>query len=101
MPLLAPVDLRCESLAEPLGIDTPKPRLSWLPASPERGERQTGYAVLVSSARELSEKAIGDFWDSGEVDSERTVQVEYRGDPLLSGTRYFWRVRWRNRSGDW
>jgi alpha-L-rhamnosidase len=98
---LAPVDLRCESLADPLGIDAPKPRLSWLPASPERGQGQTGYAVLVSSARELSDKGIGDFWDSGEVDGERPFQVEYRGDPLLSCTRYFWRVRWRDRSGDW
>jgi alpha-L-rhamnosidase len=98
---LAPVDLRVESLSEPLGIDNPKPRFSWLHVSPERGTSQTGYSILVSSARELCEREIGDFWESGPVDGERSFLVEYQGEPLLSCTRYFWCVRWRdNKSGE-
>jgi len=96
---LPPVDLKCESLSEPLGVDTAKPRFSWLPVSPHRGEAQTGYAILISSARELCERDIGDLWDSSLVEDERAFQVEYKGEPLLSCTRYFWRVRWRDRSG--
>jgi alpha-L-rhamnosidase len=96
----APVDLRVESLSEPLGIDNPKPRFSWLPMSPERGDAQTGYSLLVSSARELCQREIGDFWESGLVDGERSFLVEYGGEPLLSCTRYFWCVRWRDKSGD-
>ena len=35
--------LRCEYLADPLGIDVEKPRLSWVVESAKRGERQTAY----------------------------------------------------------
>jgi len=96
---LPPVDLKCESLVEPLGVDAAKPRLSWLPMSPGRDERQTGYAILVSSALELCQREIGDFWESGPVDGDRPYNLEYQGDPLLSCTRYFWRVRWRDKDG--
>jgi alpha-L-rhamnosidase len=96
---LPPVDLRCESLTEPLGMDTPKPRLSWRLVSPDRDERQTGYSILVSSAMELCLREIGDFWESGPLDGERSFQIEYGGEPLHSCTRYFWRVRWRDKSG--
>jgi alpha-L-rhamnosidase len=96
---LPPLDLRCESLIEPLGVDLPKPRFSWLPTSIGRDERQTGFSILVSSARELSLKEIGDFWESGPLEGERSFHVEYQGDPLLSCTRYIWRVRWRDKSG--
>jgi alpha-L-rhamnosidase len=96
---LPPVDLKCESLVEPLGVDAAKPRLSWLPMSPGRDERQTGYAILVSSALELCQREIGDFWESGPADGDRPYNVEYQGDPLLSCTRYFWRVRWRDKDG--
>ena len=96
---LPPVDLRCESLLEPLGVDVPRPRFSWLHVSPDRDERQTGFSILVSSARELCQREIGDFWESGPLEGDRSFHVEYQGDPLLSCTRYFWRVRWRDKSG--
>src|SRR5512139_3298634 len=40
--------LRCESLDDPLGVDTPRPRLSWAMeaagrAPAARGQRQTAY----------------------------------------------------------
>jgi alpha-L-rhamnosidase len=91
--------LRCESLSEPLGVDSPRPRFSWLLVGPDRDERQTGYSVLVSSALELCQKEIGDFWESGPLDGERSFNVEYQGEPLQSCTRYYWRVRWRDKSG--
>jgi len=96
---LPPLDLKCESLAGPLGVDTPKPRFSWLHVSPERDVRQTGFSILVSSAQELCRKEIGDFWESGQLEGESSFNVEYQGDPLLSCTRYYWRVRWRDKSG--
>ena len=99
MPPLPPVDLRCESLLEPLGVDVPRPRFSWLHVSPDRDEHQTGFSILVSSARELCQREIGDFWESGPLEGDRSFHVEYQGDPFLSCTRYFWRVRWRDKSG--
>ena len=48
-----PTDLRCEYLKDPLGIDTPHPRLSWI-LQPDnrapRGQRQTAYEILVATA---------------------------------------------------
>ena len=99
MPPLPPIELRCESLPEPLGIDAPSPRFSWLPPATARGERQTGWSIIVSSARELCEREHGDFWESGPRDGDGFHNVGYGGDPLLSCTRYFWRVRWRDKDG--
>ncbi|MCJ7487983.1 MAG: alpha-L-rhamnosidase, partial [Candidatus Aminicenantes bacterium] len=94
-----PVRLRCEYLAEPLGVDTLTPRISWLVESPTRGDFQKAFQVLVASARELLQGDIGDFWDTGMIDAEKTANVEYRGEALQSCTRYFWKVRWWNREG--
>ena len=86
-------DLRCESLENPLGIDTTEPRLSWILLSHERGERQTGYQILVASSRENLKANRGDLWDSGKVDSGQSIQVSYAGKPLESNAQCFWKVR--------
>src|ERR1051325_1089392 len=46
---LSAVGLRCEYLESPLGLDEPRPRLSWCIESSERGEKQTAYEILVAS----------------------------------------------------
>ena len=94
-----PVRLRCEYLTEPLGVDTPTPRFSWLVKSPTRGDRPKTCHVLVSSAHDLLQSDIGDFWDTGMIDSEQTPSLEYRGEMLQSCARYFWKVRWWDREG--
>jgi len=94
-----PVHLRCEYRTEPLGLDTPAPRLSWLLESPVRGDRPKGCQVLVSSARELLRSDIGDFWDTGMIDANATPGLEYAGETLQSCARYFWKVRWWDREG--
>ena len=50
---LSLIDLRCEYRKDPLGIDIPRPRLSWAPASDRRGQRQTAYRILVASTPEM------------------------------------------------
>jgi len=105
--LLAPVaflhaaevaNLRCEYLKDPLGIDVPKPRLSWVmedggQKTEDRGRKQTAYQILVASTPELLAKDKGDLWDSGKVEGDQSIQVEYVGKPLTSGMRCFWKVR--------
>src|SRR5580765_7597824 len=44
-----PVALRCEYLQSPLGLDEPRPRLTWRVESSERGEKQTAYQIIVAS----------------------------------------------------
>ena len=93
-------NLRCEYLTDPLGIDVEKPRLSWRIESARRGECQSAYQVLVASIPELPAKDQGDFWDSGKVESDQSVHVEYAGKPLASRMRYHWKVRVWNRDGE-
>ena len=70
--------LRCEYQQNPIGIDVPTPRLSWMLDS----DRQVAYQVIVD-----------EDWDSGQVMSDQSVGIEYAGKPLVSGTRYSWKVR--------
>ena len=78
--------LRVEYLSNPLGIDAPRPRLSWRLTSAARNTVQGAYQIQVTrnGAR---------VWDSGRVGSDASVFVSYAGPPLESRTRYVWRVR--------
>jgi alpha-L-rhamnosidase len=95
-----PVSLRCNHLVDPIGVHDARPRLSWrLEAGGRRGARQTAYRVLVSSARD----GAPDLWDSGRVESDATLAIDYEGKALASRSRAWWRVQvWdeRNRRGE-
>jgi alpha-L-rhamnosidase len=86
-------DLKVEHLDHPLGIDAAVPRLAWQLASHERGQTQTAYQVLVASSEPELARNRGDVWDSGRVQSDRSIDVPYGGPPLRSGRRYRWKVR--------
>lgn len=91
------VNLRCEYLEDPLGIDAAKPRLSWVMDAPQskitRSVRQTAYQVLVASSPELLAKDKGDLWDSGKKVSDQSVLIEYEGTSLKSSDACHWKVR--------
>ena len=76
--------LRCEYLRDPLGIDAPQPRLSWVFDSGQRGQRQTAYRCWWPSSPEVLQQDQGDLWESGKVASDQTAQVVYAGKPLGS-----------------
>ena len=96
--------LRCEYLANPLGIDVEKPRLSWISAESARGWRQTAYRILAASSPANLNRDTGDLWDSGKVASGQSTWVLYAGKPLTYGLRVYWKVRvWdgANRPSPW
>jgi len=96
--------LRCERLENPLGIDARKPRLSWMVESRERNQRQTAYRVLVASSKAKLRADQGDMWDSGKVESDRSIHVRYAGKALASHGECFWKVRvWdaKGEASDW
>ncbi|MEU1482964.1 alpha-L-rhamnosidase [Streptomyces sp. NPDC005752] len=80
-----------EYVHRPLGLDTPRPRLSWPVASDSPGTAQAAYQVRVATAA----GGLGnpDVWDSGKIESAQSVLVPYAGPALVSRTRYFWSVR--------
>jgi len=86
-------NLRCEMLVNPLGIDIREPRLSWQLSSDQRNVQQTGYQIMVSSSKEKLQKDDGDIWNSGKQNSSQSIHVNYTGKPLLSATKYFWKVK--------
>src|SRR5437016_735838 len=92
---LKPVQLRCEYLVDPIGIDEMHPRLTWLLASDpgRRGRRQTAYQILVTSHAKPRTKPGDALWDSRKVTSDRTANIEYNGRPLSSRQVCFWRVK--------
>ncbi len=99
-----PFDLRCEMLSNPLGIDLPRPRLSWKLDSQERDQMQTAYWILVASAPETLAQDRGNVWDSGKVLSSQSAWIPYQGLPLASGRVYYWKVKvWdkKNRASEW
>ncbi len=100
--VLRPMDLRCEYRANPLGLDTLAPRLSWKLAAADptaRGLGQSSYQILVASSEALLTRNQGDLWDSGRVSADRSIQVPYAGKALSSGELVWWKVRvWDNDS---
>lgn len=95
---LRAADLRTEYRVDPLGIGTPKPRLSWVLESEARGCIQSGYRILVADSERLLARGEGNLWDSGRVPSAETVNIVYAGSPLRSGQRGFWKVQvWDNK----
>ena len=94
--LSAPKALRCEYMIDPLGIDVARPRLSWVLTARDagsRGVRQTAYQVVVASSPALLAREKADLWDSGKVPSDRSIQIEYCGQPMKSSEECCWRVR--------
>ncbi len=89
-----PLELRCENLCNPLGIDRPQPRLSWRLAPGARGLAQAAYQVVVTA--DDPAETPGDektLWDSGKVTSDQSSFVPYGGPPLSPSTRCHWKVR--------
>ncbi|WP_325176593.1 glycoside hydrolase family 78 protein [Paenibacillus alkalitolerans] len=93
------VRLLTEYEEKPHGIDARHPRLCWIMESENRSSMQTAYRVLVSSCRQSLDRDEADMWDSGRVESDRSVHVRYEGKPLESGKCYFWKVRVWDKDG--
>jgi len=82
-----------EYKVDPVGIDVAQPRLTWQLRSEQRGTVQMAYQVQVTATSDALLAGRDLIWDSGRVDSDRSVQVAYAGPMLKSGQRYHWRVR--------
>jgi alpha-L-rhamnosidase len=94
-----PEKLQCESLSEPLGMDTEHPILSWQLRDPRDGARQTAYQIEVASSPQNLTTGKADIWDSGKVESDNSRGVVYAGPALQPSKRYFWRVLVWDRDG--
>lgn len=81
------INLKCEYLINPIGIDIQNPRLMW---NCDGGIKQTAYRIVAKS----DEKTV---WDSGKVNSS-SMYAEYPRK-LKSRERVEWTVTLRDENG--
>ena len=89
-----PVKLKVgEGFVNPLGYYENEPRFSWkLPSIDSGSLTQSAYQIqLATSLKQL--RSSPDKWDSGKIVSSSTSWVTYKGHPLRSREKVFWRVR--------
>ena len=96
-------NLRVENMDCPIGLQTATPHFSWQIEADENDVHQTGYRVLVASSKEKLDKGNGDLWDSWGVASDEQLWIVYRGKPLRSNQRAYWKVKVYTNKGesDW
>ncbi len=83
------IRLQTEYLKEPMGIDIPRPRLSW---NCEGGVKQTAYQIIAKVSGET-------VWDSGKVASSSMTHIPYEGKALKSRERVNWSVKLWDENG--
>lgn len=88
----APVNLKCEHLVDPLGIDVPEPRLSWQLNGSGHNVAQTAYQIEIATDANALTQGKATVWNTGKVLSD-AILVSYKGMTLQSFTTYFWRVK--------
>lgn len=77
------LEVTCEYLTDPMGIQNPRPRFAW---KAKEDSRQISYRVQVWD----EEGAL--MWDSGVKNSSKSVAVAYEGQELKSRSLYHWQV---------
>jgi len=87
-------DIRVDDLVNPVGIDNTAPVFSWKMQSDVIGQKQTAYQIVVKDGEET-------FWDSGKMESDKSVGIQYAGDKALkSSTEYTWTVTVWDKDGN-
>ncbi|WP_035154864.1 alpha-L-rhamnosidase [Cohnella thermotolerans] len=82
--------LTCEYRTGLLGTDVRIPRFGWKLISEMRGTVQRAYRIQVAGPDANFEEPL---WDSGRVESDRSIHIPYGGPDLRSRTRYHYRVK--------
>lgn len=93
-----PVQLTCENLVNPLGVDRANPRLRWRLEDNRNGALQRGYQIIVSTDSLSLVKETKVFWDSGKKLSS-SMLISYDGPTLQPQTTYYWKVKIWDKDG--
>ncbi|MFH0758652.1 MAG: glycoside hydrolase family 78 protein [Bacteroidota bacterium] len=95
----AVVSLKTDYLTNPMGIDNPDPRLSWIIRSGQMNTMQDSYEIRAALSDKDVARGRNLLWESGKVESSQSVHVRYGGPPLNSFQRVYWQVRIRDNHG--
>jgi alpha-L-rhamnosidase len=94
------INLKCEHLHNPIGLDEPHPRFTWQIQSEKPGYLQNAFQLVVGSNKEEVITGKGNVWQTGTINSS-VIPVVYNGPELQPFTRYFWSVRVKDENGNW
>lgn len=92
------MQLTCEHLVNPLGIDAIHPRFSWRLEDQRKGAVQQAYQILLGQDSLALLKETKDSWDSGKQFSSAML-VPYNGAQLKPQTKYYWKVKIWDKDG--
>lgn len=67
----------------PLGMDIKTPQIAWKFKSDEKNMKQSCARICVKESESGTE-----FWDSGELETDRSIGIKYGGNPLAPCTKY-------------
>ncbi|WP_147676475.1 alpha-L-rhamnosidase [Algibacter pacificus] len=79
-----------EGFVNPIGFYDSIPTFSWQLDTIIKN--QTAYEISIASKLELLENP--DVWNSGKVLSDQSIFVKYKGAPLKSRQKVYWKVRY-------
>lgn len=74
-------------------IASGKPAFSWIVPGAKVDTRQLKYHILVADSYESIAGNIGNFWDSGIVNSGKSTSILYGGSALDPDSIYYWKVK--------
>jgi len=86
-----PINLQCEYLVNPIGIDASSPRLHWQMNDIRQGAMQIAYQMIVGTDSIQVSKGQGNSWVSKKTKSADQL-VTYNGTALQPFTKYYWTV---------
>lgn len=88
-----PNNLIVEFIRQPKAVKIldSKPEYGW--AVPKGAVTQSAYQILIAASKENIDNNIGDVWNSEQVRSNASSEIEHYGNALKEGKTYFWKVR--------
>ena len=82
-------------------ISTHKPQFGWIIDATTNNTLQTSYRILLGTDQKKVQNDEGDLWDSGRVNSNRSINIQYNGKPLAPDNIYYWKVKvWDNHGNE-
>jgi alpha-L-rhamnosidase len=88
-----PSGLKVDFILKPknTAISDKFPAYGWF--VPKEAVLQNAYQILVASSKSNIDNNSGDVWNSGQVRSNNSSNIEHNGKPLIPDIKYFWKVR--------
>jgi alpha-L-rhamnosidase len=91
--------LKADYKTNPIGIDNPVPRLSWIIQSDQMNTMQESYEIRAALDPDDLKRGRRLVWETGKVGSSQSIHVSYAGPPPASFQRIYWQVRIQDNHG--